>query len=217
MGIEQPSRRWSGDGIPDPQSRQSIDLRKGTRDDDAVVIGRPIDERSVVRRRTDVVMVGLVNQDIRRRRKRSNKCLDVLPACEAARRIVWVADVDQTRRTTLRPREHSFEIVGIIIAQRNANDFGTGALCKVENQVEGRHRGDELLARADESIHRHPHDFTRTAPQNDLAWCHAMEFSNFAPQRGQLHFRIMAARIKRGLLHCGGDIRRWAISIFVSV
>ena len=49
MGSQDAGRVRRGHGVPDPQSRESVNLGKAARDDHAAVVHRPIDERRVVR------------------------------------------------------------------------------------------------------------------------------------------------------------------------
>src|SRR5947208_9090026 len=64
-------------------------------------------------------MVSLIDENIGRRRKRSNKRLYVLAARERACGIVWIADVDQSHRI-VGTHQHCVQIMRVVPGQRNA-------------------------------------------------------------------------------------------------
>src|SRR5439155_27386158 len=127
-------------------------------------------------------MVSLIDQDMRRRWKRSHEGFDVLPPGERAGRIVWVADVDQPCRS-IDAREHLIQIVRVILAQLNRDDFRPRLLRKACDQIKRGPREDELLALSRESVSGHSHDFTRAAPEDHLLGRDAVESGDLDTQR----------------------------------
>ena len=137
-------------GIADPQSRQSVDLGKAARDDHAAVVHGPVDERRVVRRLADVVMIGLVDQHHDRAPEACEETPPDRPPRDAARRIVRIADVDQprvARRYAPASRSSRGRTPG---SRARPRPERRRARAHPRIDVEHRQRGDELLPRPGE-------------------------------------------------------------------
>ena len=65
------------DGVSDPVRRQTVNFGKAAGDDHAAVAYGMVDERAVVRRIIDVVMIGLVDDDGVVAGQFGNECLQI--------------------------------------------------------------------------------------------------------------------------------------------
>jgi hypothetical protein len=81
------------------------------------------------------MVVRLVDQHVSRRGNRLEKAIEIGPPCEAAGRVVRIADVDQPR-VAVHGRQHGVEIVGVRLRQWDGGKPGPGICHRFSEQRE---------------------------------------------------------------------------------
>ena len=126
-------------------------------------------------------MIRLVNQDAGRRWEFVNEGFQVFSWGKTSGGIVWIADIDQSRRG-VDVSQHRVKVVRVLLSERDHRDIGAGASSEVSDRAETRQSQDELLAGPKKYRSSHTQNLNGTATHNNLLRLHGVQTSNPSDQ-----------------------------------
>ena len=159
-----------------------------------------------------VMEVGFVHQNHRVARSLLDETAQIAFRSDARRRIVRVADVNQT---FLRGRSHFSQVVMEIRNQRNFDDFAAARFRIFKNRFECWIGGDQFaLGRSGKGLRAQFQNFARTVAEHDLLAINAVDLRDLLDQHIVCFIGITAADVER-IIHRGVRLGRRPVRVFV--
>src|SRR2546422_8296464 len=159
-------------------------------------------------------MVGFIDQRVRSGRDFAQEVFDFFPRRQAARRIVWIANIDQPGRG-IRVTQHRGQVMGVCFRQRYFNDLRACILCMLSQRLESWHWLNQLLPRPQERLRGHSKHLAGAASQDHLISLNAVEM------RESFFHLLRRTRIAVKRAGCVADRRdyfgRRTVGVLVSV